>query len=120
MPYIVPAFPLIVNIWRNGNPTINPPDVVSPGNLSPGKRVMVAPILAPGLDPPQLLMEVLLPKLTDVRGWNAAAGPDTVEVPSGSGRFYSVAMVDDIGKGFTNEHRFAILRQTAPWPSPIP
>ncbi len=90
------------------------------GNLSPGKRVMVASVRGAGLDPPQLLMEVLLPKLTDVRGWNAAAGPDTVEIPGGSLRYYEVVMVDDLGKGFTNEHRFALLLQTNAWPSPIP
>ena len=47
---------------------------------------------------------------------------DYVEVPSGTGRYYRVAIVDDIGKGFPNEHRFAVLIkvQGFPWPTPSP
>lgn len=52
-------------------------------------------------------MNLLLPKLTDVRGPQDTGPADLVEVPSGSGRWYSVTFVDDIGKGFDNEHRTA-------------
>jgi hypothetical protein len=48
---------------------------------------------------------------------------DLVEVPAGTGRFYRVQWVDDLGKGFDNEHRFALLLQTntfSPWPIPMP
>lgn len=54
-------------------------------------------------------MNLLLPMLTDVRGPQDTVSPDMVEVPAGSGRWYSVYFVDDIGKGFTNEHRSAGL-----------
>jgi hypothetical protein len=119
--YRVPTFPLSVNVWRNGNPVANPPDVVTVGNLSPGRRVMVAAGTLP-LNPATtcpLYVEVLLPRLTDVRGVNTVAGPDTVEVPAGSLRYYTVLQVDDIGKGFANEHRFAVLAQQSPWSVPI-
>lgn len=56
--------------------------------------------------PGQLL---LLPALTDVRDvWNGA-GADMVEVPLGSGCYYIVHAVGEVGKGFDNEHRCAYL-----------
>lgn len=67
---------------------------------------------------PLQAMNLLLPVGTDVRGpqdtvSNTDASTqvkgDYVECPSGSGRYYVVAFVDDIGKGFTNEHRDACL-----------
>lgn len=63
---------------------------------------------------------LLLPPLTDIQDCFNAGGPDTVEAPAGSGRFYLVDMVDDLGKGFANEHRFALMEKTGTWPSPIP
>jgi hypothetical protein len=47
-------------------------------------------------------------------------GPDTVEVPAGSKRYYLIEDVEDLGKGFTNEHRIGLLVPLAPWPSPLP
>jgi hypothetical protein len=63
-----------------------------------------------------------LPKLTDVRGTNGfGGGADIVEVPSLSGRFYQVRAVEDIGKGFDNEYRQALIEQEAlAVPFPIP
>jgi len=65
----------------------------------------------------------LWPPLTDIRDrWSAPINsPDYVEIPSGSGRWYFVAYVDDIGKGFPNEHRFALMGKVnnPVWPTPI-
>jgi len=65
-----------------------------------------------------------LPKDTDVRGIETGPEtPDVVEVPTGSGRSYIVLRVDDYGKGFTNEHRFAVITPYPAlylWPTPIP
>lgn len=70
---------------------------------------MVATDSSLSLNTFQMLMELLLPAGTDVRApWNAGK-PDLVECPAGSGRFYAVAWVDDIGKNFPNEHRIAWL-----------
>jgi hypothetical protein len=81
--------------------------------------VMVVPLL-------------LLPALTDIRDKASTPGhgPDLVEVPVGSGRWYCPQVVDDIGKGFANEHRFATLQKVwadfgpftnlPSWPAPIP
>jgi hypothetical protein len=70
-------------------------------------------------------MVLLLPKGTDVRDELNATGRDGVECPAGSGRFYEVIFVDDIGKGFPNEHRGATMEKTfgpgpTEWPTPIP
>ena len=118
--FVVPQFPLVVNIWRATNPLTNPPDVVTVGNLTIGRRVTTQFVNPFGLLVPEITVFVLLPLLTDVRGWNAPFGPDTVEIPGGSGRFYAVSMVEDSGKGFANEHRVALLVQSLAWPFPTP
>jgi hypothetical protein len=120
MPYVIPTFNLTCNIWHGGNP-VGPPSLSSPCNLAWGRRVNVASTGGTTLvGVPLVCMSLLLPKLTDIRGRSAAGGEDAVEVPAGSGRFYGSTFVDDIGKGFANEHRCAILQQMDPFISPIP
>lgn len=121
MAFTVPTFNLTSNIWRSANPPPGIPDVVVSGNLAWGRRVSSYQGLVSGLNEP--LMTLLLPPGTDVRSPACATGADTVEVPAGSGRFYIVIGVDDIGKGFPNEHRAAVLSWTSVfgfWPVPIP
>jgi len=69
-------------------------------------------------------MTLLLPAGTDVRDAWCASGEDAVEVPVGSGRFYRALYVDDIGKGFSNEHRAVLLTKRGNalglWPTPVP
>jgi hypothetical protein len=109
--------PLPVKVWTFPNVPPNPFTFATIGNLSPGKRTYAARDI--GNLQPGLVMELLLPALTDVRG-AITGNQDIVEVPAGSGRFYSVAFVDDVGKGFGNEYRFALIQQLAPWPVPTP
>lgn len=116
--YTLPTFNLSVNIWRFASitpPVITaPPDVVTVGNLNPGKRVYGQ--VAEGFP-----MYLLLPKLTDVRWSGQGGNQDWIEVPAGSGRWYETIFVDDVGKGFPNEHRLAIIIQVdATWPLPMP
>jgi hypothetical protein len=119
-PFVLPVFNVAVRIWRNGNPTTNPPDVTAVGNLSPGRLVGANTeadwygTLGGGW------MWLRLPRGTDVRDRKAPVGPDTVEVPGGTGRFYTAEWVDDISLGFTTEHRFACLRGVRDWPVPFP
>jgi hypothetical protein len=74
---------------------------------------------------------LLLPALTDVRSAVQGVENDVIEVPAGSGRWYNVAGVDDVGKGFDNEYRIVSLRQISHfrdwiplgipyWPIPMP
>lgn len=119
--YVLPAFNLAVNIWRFGVLTTAPPSVTALGNLSPGRIVGIAPgKLSSTGSPVQGGMWLRLPAATDVRDGKAPAGADTIEVPAGSGRFYTAGWVDDIGLGFPNEHRFAELIGITPWPVPFP
>jgi len=56
------------------------------------------------------MMEILLPALTDVRPPCLNAGLNTfIECPLGARRFYRVLAVDDIAKGYPNEHRFCLV-----------
>lgn len=124
MAFTIPLFPLSVRIWSNGiNPILNPPRVNTFGNLAYGKRVMTQywDWSASGL--PGAFSLLLLPAFVDVRDVLSPGGFDTVEVVAGSGRFYLVDLVDDLGKGFANEHRFALMHKTdlyGTWPVPIP
>jgi len=74
---------------------------------------------------------LLVPAGTDVRDSSCGGEMDIIEVPAGSGRWYMAIGVDDIGKGFANEHRCVALEKTwgfagngsgltLPWPTPIP
>lgn len=116
MAWRLPTFNLTVNIWRNsGVPPSGPPDEVTVGNLTPGKRgVDDAHTAAPGV------MYLLLPAGTDVRSFFTVGQSSAVEVPAGTGRYYKVEAVDDVAKGFSNEHRFCIITQAGTWPIPIP
>jgi hypothetical protein len=84
-----------------------------PCNLTPGRRVFSQTTQVPAV--PGLYafdMELLLPALTDLRA-SYLPGPtpaDLLEIPKASMRFYLTWYVDDIAKGFANEHRFAILK----------
>lgn len=121
MSFTLPTFNITCNVWSNGvNPLANPPRATFPCNLAFGRRVQNNPT-AGGI--PGIRMTLLLPVGTDIRSQFNASGYDTVEVPAGSGRLYWVQGVDDIGKGFPNEHRAALIYATSGygfWPTPTP
>lgn len=117
MAYKLPTFNLVCNVYTGGDTT----DLrISPQcNLAWGQRVNVAS--TGGTDiigVPLVTMTLLLPPLTDVRGPLSSTDADTVECPAGSNRMYTVSFVDDIGKGFPNEHRAAVLQQLSQ-PTPL-
>jgi hypothetical protein len=131
MAYKVPDFPLKCNIYTGPPASLVLRIQEQMCNLAVGKRVH---IWGGGiLDYTQgAVLELLLPALTDVRApvqvGNAA---DVIEVPAGSGRWYAVLTVDDYGKGFPNEHRYAVINQVSKfagsgefpnllWPVPMP
>lgn len=121
MTFTVPNFNLSYNLWRNGHLPPLPPDLVGVCNLAWGKRVSsYQGVISVPNEP---VMTILLPPGEDWRGPQTAAPDALVEVPAGSGRFYSILGVDDIGKGWPNEHRAAIVAWSVaagPWPSPTP
>lgn len=118
MAYRIPIFPLAVNVWRNGNPTTNPPDVRTVGNGSLGTRVFSGPDsdISVGID--SMFRYLLLPAGADVRGAFTATGSDTVECPAGSGRYFTCLDSDEIAYGFANWHRQAVLVPQSPFPNP--
>jgi hypothetical protein len=118
--YRLPSFNVDAAIWHQPNKPPAAPDLTVKGNLSPGKVTGIWTPANVGVANNQGLMWLRLPAGTDVRDEGAAAGADTVEVPKGSRRYYSPVWVDDIGLGFANEHRFAMLGRINPWPIPYP
>lgn len=123
MAFTVPSFNLLCNIvekltgyppWRLTN---------QPCALVYGRRTNSAGTVATaGAAPIVQAMNLLLPAHTDIRGPQGFVGSvDVVECPAGSGRIYQVAFVDDIGKGWPNEHRTAtLIALHTPWPVPYP
>jgi len=120
MAYKIPIFPLTVNVWRFGSGPPVGPAIVSPCQLTPGRRAIQPYQLAPAGTQVPAMEYLILPMGTDIRDFKAPAGPDLCEVPANSGRFYDVAFVDDIGAGFLNEHRFAMITGIPVWPLPYP
>lgn len=134
MSFTTPTFNLLCDIYTGpwSGKSLRQADVTC--NLAFGKRVNG---FSEALDPFPLgngtnaRVTLLLPAGTDVRSFPLNPVSDMVEVPKGTGRWYIVAFVDDIGKGFANEHRCAVLGQASQtvnatqfaglvWPIPMP
>jgi hypothetical protein len=120
MPFVPPSFNLMCNVWHMPNTPPSPADFTVKCNLAWGKRV------APGESFSAVLRTLLLPLGTDVRPLVVTGSfptADAIECPAGTRRYYRIWDVDDIGKGFPNEHR-VVLMVAIPdyglWPHPIP
>lgn len=111
MPYTLPAFNITINLWRFGNATTDPPDLIPNANFAWGKRINFHDGATYPTQDWTPTMTLLLPTGTDIRGdVNTDGAPDQAEIPAGSGRFYEVLYVDFIGCGFPNEHLGAVVR----------
>jgi len=130
--YTLPTFNLLCNIkaapgagWGAAAAAVAPPYRLTNQAcaLVYGRRVNLAVTSTTlQLGFPMFTMNLLLPAGTDIRGIQETTGiVDVVECPAGSGRWYRTAWVDDIGKGWANEHRSAVI-QAVPgsWASPYP
>lgn len=121
-----PTFNLTANLWRWASwggaiPPIAAPDVAAvPCQL----RVLKTGVVVNQATIPSPCAVLSFPSLTDVRtnigfGQFTEPGEDLAEVPSASGRYYTVKMVEDVAKGFANEYRLAVVAQFgAPMPLP--
>ncbi len=118
----LPNFILPVNVWHGTGsgsvpvPPGRPADLVTVGNLVNAKYYGIYSWLpCRGI--------CLFPKGTDIRcQLNAlhSGENDLLEIPATSGRYYNVQFVDDLGKGFGTEHRFAALFPAGSQPVPLP
>lgn len=123
MAFVLPTFNLTCNIFTwPYNPSIPP-------RIADQECQLRAPNTSnfttfTGLTAGGCGITLLLPPLVDIRDGEVAPinSRDIVECPAGSGRLYLVFYVDDIGKGFPNEHRYAMLAKSPglPWTAPIP
>jgi hypothetical protein len=121
MPYTLPAFNLNVKCYSFGSYFPNPARLAFMANLTPGRRVSSGiDSGGSGVGIDMMYRYLLVPALTDIRGSFSATGPDQVEVPIGTGRYYLVQDVDDVAKGFANEHRIAWLIISGTQPVPLP
>jgi hypothetical protein len=132
MAFSLPTFNLSAGIYTG--PWVSRSHRISVDcNLSPGRRVFNVRVA--GFDELYAAQAYLLvPALTDIRDLSCGTtgGPDFIQVPAGSGRWYFANGVDDVAKGFANEYRLVTLAKIwegadgggsyvgANWPVPIP
>ena len=130
MAFTEPNYNLVAGVYRGPWATKTLSDSAMPCNLAYSRRSSKAEV-SENADSFAMLMSLLVPAGSDLRDLSCAAVQDVVEVPEGSGRWYQVCNVDDIGKGFPNEHRCAMLFKISEamfgasyaglvWPAPIP
>jgi len=132
MAFTLPTFNLVCGLFAGPWP-VGASRLTPDCNLAMGRRSQVQyPSLGdPGESSASVYVLLLLPAFTDVRSRVLSNDADFVEVPLGSGRWYRVEWVEDIGKGFDNEHRAAGLLQVSEyldaflypglfWPVPMP
>jgi hypothetical protein len=132
MAFALPNFNILCDIYRGPWLTRTIAGANTPCNLAFSRRGQIPSSFPATSDEWSPVMSLLLPPLTDVRSLACSGVEDVIECPSGSGRWYQVGGVDDIGKGFPNEHRCALLFQISQnldttgsypglnWPAPIP
>lgn len=132
MAFTVPTFNLSADIYT-GPWATKALRLTEDCNLSPGKRVQQFHVTDDvNINSYAVQPLLLVPAGTDIRDASCSHVADFVEVPAGSGRWYSVMGVDDVAKGFPNEYRLASLGKifagvSGPgsypglfWPTPIP
>lgn len=123
MAFRVPTLNLQCRIWINQPAPPFPPgraaDLTVSCQLRNPTRAQLASTAVTGSVSNALLC---LPARTNVHGFTATNFSDLVEVPIGTGRYYRVLSVEDVGKGFANEYRLATIQQQTHlpggWPDP--
>lgn len=126
MPFAPPALPLTCNVFQAQGGQLAPPAGPTQVNVPCALRLLkTAYAVGLGGASAAPIVFLLLSKQTDVRPPHApGVRGDAVEVPAGSGRFYSVTAVDDVAKGFPNEYRLATMtyspNRVGWWPFPTP
>lgn len=120
MSFALPTFNLLVNVWRFSYAPPDLPILTVNGNLTPGPRSRVGDTARNPASPPSPLMYLLLPSSTVIYGdVDSLGNPDMVEVPAGSGRFYTVHFVDNVATGFPNQYVLCELVRIGKFP-PVP
>jgi hypothetical protein len=123
--YSIPQMPLPYSIWRWSHwgglvPPVSVPDAQSFCNLVPGRRNYLS--LDGGLSYILILLSDDI-RFSELGVWIVPPGPtdpDLIELPTGSGRYYKVVDVEQLGMGFSNWHQEAAILKVSPWPVPVP
>lgn len=118
MAFVVPQMPLSVNVWSNYDQSVDPvPPVIAPsfnvpGNLAMGRREFQDESGS------GYTMYALFPAGTIINdGQVVSPNEDLVEIPAGTGRYYTVMYADNVGMGFANEHVMAVIMKALAFPS---
>lgn len=132
MAFSVPQFPLTAEVF-DGPFLTRVSRLTTPANLQIGRKALTFPVEELAWDRQWTgPVYLLVPAGTDLRDLSQGIPhTDIIEVPQGSGRWYTSTFVDDVAKGFPNEYRFAVLYKISEnlnatefagmnWPIPMP
>jgi len=118
MAFTLPQFVSLCNIWHaNAVPPVGAPDIADEPCQLCWDRSGSVPFMA-GVVVQHLMLLRVHPGV-DLRGRTSSTAQDTVEVPAGSGRFYTCHIVDDVALGFPNQYRQGMVALAA-HPTPLP
>lgn len=131
MPYSLPNFNLVGNIWHgyipsNGTLPVLPPSTGPDEAIVPMQKYLPRAFSAwwhqsyvQKNDPALISLQIRTLKTTDIRGVASTTGPDVVELPAGSNMFYVCIDVENAHEGFLNEYKASNAYQG--WiPTPVP
>jgi len=123
MAFRLPNFPLFCDVYDSAGPFTIPTTTPRMPNVRCQLRYLKIPQVANGIPwQGQSSILLLVDPFTDIRMNQPGQLPDWIECPPGTGRWYTVSSVDDIAKGFSNEHRaVAMVSRTdviGTWPIP--
>lgn len=120
MAFTVPTFNIVCEVW-SGPWLTKSFRFESDCNLAFGRRVQqqalddaVAEVAVGSVQ-----MGLLLPKGTNIRDNNQGYPNDIFEVPAASGRWYQLIAYDDVGGGFENEYRLAVIVKISQYVDPV-
>lgn len=123
MAFSVPTFNLLCDVYTG--PWLTKVLRISalPCNLALGRRGKKWMFIDVYIDYSSVSPDLLVPALSDVRDHSTSspvgAYADIIECPAGTGRWYWVNSVDDVGKGFPNEYRMCGLQKILEWQDPV-
>jgi hypothetical protein len=118
MPFIVPTFNLLCNVWVRANWDAGGPGFGNPPNFANAPCALrfdqKAAYFAGTSFTTVFLDTLIVPAGADLQfpaynGANTFQDPDIVEVPSGSNKWYFIMDVHDAAKGYSNEYRLAFI-----------
>lgn len=113
----IPTFNLVCRVWYGFVPI---PPIGAPNLDNVPCQLLAGEFVFGVYTPMDMFLKVPAGTNIHYSRTGAFVGADTVECPKGSGHYYRLTYVNDVARGFANQHRFAIMTEAGVPPTPIP